>query len=526
MKDSALTRILLVLSSIVLGLLICELLLLLIWGKPSVDLTDQDFRERYIHIYDGFFKKTPSGYTTLRNGGKPVQFGVNKSENEKRVFILGESVAALYPEKNLENKLNAAFPGRGWKAINCGMHSYDSYRTALIAEELVRYKPDLFVLMMGNNDGAYSPAYIPKYRYPLIYRSRALSLIYEFIFPPVAYSDALFRKNLDKIITIAANNDVRLLVLTLPKNHKLPPIIEGSYYLNRESFEPMWLLWKKPLSVLKHYSGAKNKPWWLLAKAAELSGSPDKAIEFYKLNNLNHRNDIIRAQCAGKPDTALVDFEAALLERSGGAPGFEYFSDCNHYWPPVYGLISELAVNSYLKSGLAGGAEGITPALTPNESLVRDTALYFSENSLDRFLTLFPASLNYNAGPGEDSTEIIYFDGLKEFVKLCLRSNPGYFKALRANTGEYTTRTGTRFDLLFITLGGALREEHDHNGALYFLNLAQAAQNRNPLLYLLRGLCYYDLGHKEKANADFRTLNSLQPGYAWLTVHFLEALEK
>ena len=80
------------------------------------------------------------------------KYSVSKDENKKRIFILGESIARLYPEDMLEKELSKYF--NNVDVINVGMGSYDSYRIEKISKEMVQFKPDYVVLIIGNNDGS------------------------------------------------------------------------------------------------------------------------------------------------------------------------------------------------------------------------------------------------------------------------------------------------------------------------------------------------------------------------------------
>ncbi|UCD56338.1 MAG: tetratricopeptide repeat protein [Candidatus Hydrogenedentota bacterium] len=52
----------------------------------------------------------------------------------------------------LRAMLPKADPSRSWEVINAGGVSYASYRMAALMEELIRYKPDLFIIYSGHNE--------------------------------------------------------------------------------------------------------------------------------------------------------------------------------------------------------------------------------------------------------------------------------------------------------------------------------------------------------------------------------------
>ncbi|MEM7354548.1 MAG: tetratricopeptide repeat protein [Acidobacteriota bacterium] len=87
------------------------------------------------------------------------QFPVEKGPNTYRIFTLGGSTTAGRPYDDkvafcrwLGLYLNELDPTRRWEAINAGAISYASYRVVLTMKELVRYRPDLFVVYTGHNE--------------------------------------------------------------------------------------------------------------------------------------------------------------------------------------------------------------------------------------------------------------------------------------------------------------------------------------------------------------------------------------
>ncbi len=86
-------------------------------------------------------------------------FEVNKSPQTIRVFCLGASTMAGFPyEYNaipsefLRDRLIAAFPGKNIEVINTAIAATNSFTVNEFADELVNYKPDLFIIYMGQNE--------------------------------------------------------------------------------------------------------------------------------------------------------------------------------------------------------------------------------------------------------------------------------------------------------------------------------------------------------------------------------------
>lgn len=91
--------------------------------------------------------------------GSSDYFEVNKSPNTIRVFCFGESTMAGFPyEYNaipsefLRERLKAALPDKNIEVINTAMAAINSFTVDEFADVLANYKPDLFVVYMGQNE--------------------------------------------------------------------------------------------------------------------------------------------------------------------------------------------------------------------------------------------------------------------------------------------------------------------------------------------------------------------------------------
>ncbi len=87
------------------------------------------------------------------------RFNARKPPNTYRIFCLGGSTTYGHPYTDstsfcgwLREMLPKADPSRSWELINAGGISYASYREALLMEELVRYQPDLFIVLSAHNE--------------------------------------------------------------------------------------------------------------------------------------------------------------------------------------------------------------------------------------------------------------------------------------------------------------------------------------------------------------------------------------
>lgn len=91
-------------------------------------------------------------------------FSITKQENTKRIFCLGESTMAGFPYEFhatapgfLRDRLQHSLPQYNIEVINVGLSAVGSFVVLDFMEELVDYKPDLFVVYVGHNEfyGAY-----------------------------------------------------------------------------------------------------------------------------------------------------------------------------------------------------------------------------------------------------------------------------------------------------------------------------------------------------------------------------------
>ena len=156
---------------VLFGLVLPLLLLALLEGALALAGAGDDLR--YEDPFVGFapgrdvFSQTelPSGERVWATNPdrlaffNPQRFPVEKAPGTYRVFALGGSTTAGRPYDHrvafprwLELHLTELDPSRRWEVINAGAVSYASYRIAVLMRELVRYRPDLFLLYTGHNE--------------------------------------------------------------------------------------------------------------------------------------------------------------------------------------------------------------------------------------------------------------------------------------------------------------------------------------------------------------------------------------
>ena len=131
------------------------------FGHPSTFFIDEtDGVTRSNHHFGRLFYPPE-----LLRGAYPSRFATQKPPGTKRIFVLGESAAAGYPEpafsfsRILESLLRAACPETSWEIVNTGVTAMNSHAIRLIAAQSARFEPDAAIIYMGNNEvvGPYGP---------------------------------------------------------------------------------------------------------------------------------------------------------------------------------------------------------------------------------------------------------------------------------------------------------------------------------------------------------------------------------
>ena len=318
--------------------------------------------------YDGACRARPQ-----RAGSGAAAFGVPKPAGVKRVFLVGESVAQL---------LGTPGAGSGAEIVNCGMGGYESSRLKDVFSEVLRYEPDLVVVLSGNNEG-------PEYPCPGLgpdLRRRRLRLLERFysltsseLPPAVRASLKTHEERLEAMAAMAAEKKVPLVFCTLPANLELPPpgplplenelFARGLYLFEKKDFKAAAAAFSERLAA----AGTDLHARFYLARALGALGRPAEAREQYlKVVELDPaqgrasgaRNAMIR-RLAARSGAGLCDLEKIFSALSpGGLTGFGLFSDGAHwrqaYGPPVWREIAAAAAAKgiSLKAPAAAGAPG------------------------------------------------------------------------------------------------------------------------------------------------------------------------
>ncbi len=372
----------LILAVSVFLLFSCELILRRrLGGDP--DKMDRLFQNEVLYLDAEskvpFFKRDGADWVTARPRALPQRFPAAKAEGELRVFVAGESVALRLGTRPLEDALGRDFPDRRVRVINCGMGSYDSSRTAAVLMELQAYGPDLFVVLVGNNDGrsqAGGSALLARLNIALreLWTWRlAQDAVARALAPSRserrARVERRFARNLESMAEGAKAAGVPLVLCTLPVNARdYPPL--GALPSSDGDFSWGWASFERG-----HFSGA-------VAGFREFSGrNPDDAMVHYWLARAREkikdpagarweyrkalerdfpdrctpsRNETIRG-VAREQGAALADLER-LFERlsPGGPPGWALFDDGVHFRERTYPAVASAIASS--ASGRKAGA--------------------------------------------------------------------------------------------------------------------------------------------------------------------------
>lgn len=160
------------LAQIALIILAPVLLLLLVEGALrvfNVGYSTELMEPRSVHgqpssCYNLFFNAPFFPPGVIRS---PTFFCMSpqKAKNTYRIVILGESAAAGDPDaaysfgRYLQKMLGERFPATKIEVINMGAVAINSHVSLIMARELAKYEPDLFLVYAGSNEvvGPYGP---------------------------------------------------------------------------------------------------------------------------------------------------------------------------------------------------------------------------------------------------------------------------------------------------------------------------------------------------------------------------------
>jgi len=276
--------------------------------------------------------------------------------------------------------------------------------------------------------------------------------------------------------------------------------------------------------------------------AYECLGKDTKACEMFSQNIFYwqfERNSCIRELAGINKGVILVDFEKKVMEAAEGAPGFDWFIDDVHYWPPVYQMLSDQILSTVFGYEKTSGADVLAAVsrwrwdgykILSTKSILNENIEVQSEmvlqlknpekvkNFLSRTFNHFElTSLLLKQMHGVYPEIVNEIDhGLSSFDISVASGIPSKSAKDESNV----------LSMAYCLLGNVFWQEGRYEAALGCLNKAMQLNNANYLTYFFQGLCYYDMGQKAKAEKNFRKAGILKQDFDWFNVKILDYLAK
>ena len=357
-------------------------------GKPPPDSGAGDERRNFCEeVNKPFFAETVKGsgrYSPQRERAQPAAFIMPKPAGIKRVFVVGESVAAMLDRGEmalyggwLGHRLSAAgiLPRNAndsIEIINCGMGGYEINRVYGVMKEVLRYSPDLIVVLSGNNREGIDEAPCPGTVFEL--RRRKLRLYQRYYSLKASPRQALakaylkaFSGVMDEMAAEAKKAGVPIVFCTLPVNvadiparQPLPFGVQhfssGYKLFYEKKYKPALEEFRAGLNsdpdshFLNFYSG---KALEVLGKGSEAAPYFFKALESGGRATPSLNAEIRRTAAAD--GACVADLEKFIYALSpGGTPGFGQFTDSMH-WRPQY---NRAVWDEIFRSATACGIKG------------------------------------------------------------------------------------------------------------------------------------------------------------------------
>jgi tetratricopeptide (TPR) repeat protein len=463
-----------------------------------------------------------------RESQAPI-FRMDKPAGVKRVFVLGESAATL-----LQNGPDNGAAPKGLQIVNCGVGGYESWRIQGVLKEVLAYKPDLIVILSGNNEGGNYRC--PGLRFEL--QRRARRLLERFYSLRLSKEDAAIRatlkiqeSRLDAMAAAAQKSKVPLLLCALPANlaglgpsgappSDDPQFLAGLAALGKKdlpraeaAFGAMLL--RDPRGLYAHF---------FLARALQAAGRTAEARdEYLKVVSLDprqdrtsrERNSMIR-RVAARRGAGVCDLEGLFYSVSpGGIPGLEQFADGVHWRPAYNRLVWKQVAADGRALGLAWLPE-ITAAVPPaalGDEEVRRTfsyALSYLDNATSALLTREQAEAGFMSERALD---------MLDFLR---RARPGLMERAAASQKEFdalfmgnfwsrgtASRLGQLRPLLAAHLAELALRRGDPAAALALADKAAALDGQKPYFRLVRAGALAALGRLPQARGEIAALYHL-----------------
>ncbi len=448
-------------------------------------------------------------------------FTITKPAGTKRVFVAGESVAAILGGGEAVEK---AVPGL--EIINAGMNGYDSWRIAGVAGELPKYSPDMLVLLSGNNESGSEPcpgprAELRRRRFKLA--ERYYSLAGGPLPPPVLASLGVHEGRLRGMVRAARKAGVPVVLATLPANLMMPPagrppldnpafasaladLEAGAFRRAAGRFSslaagPSADPFSAYYAGLAFYqSGDKARAAAMLARAADLAPSQERAGPA--------RNAMI-ARVAAEEGACLADLDAAFRKASpDGIPGFAQFTDGVH-WTAAYGGLAWNAIFS------AAAGCGI-PAAATYRGLPAAGGAASAEDGAAKRVSYAASWLEGTRISERSVAELGYVLREAPAALAAAASSPKGLSSVFIRN-DWSGATAARLDEIYPGFAANAAEAYRRAGrfrdGLALCDKALAALPGDKELLLLRARLLYGAGRRGEALAAMASLSSSAKGW-------------
>ena len=509
-------------------------------GMPPLKAESRQFKYNYLDIHKKLYKKVREGgidrYVCQRQDYEEYEgFSAVRTFGSTRIFALGGSVA--YNWNGCEDVQEKDF-----EIINCGMPGYDSYRVQIIAKEILSYKPDLIIVLSGNNEFYPRQGFNPKIYYVNKFFSKfwAYRILQDYFLKLDNKSEFAFNrsreqmrldyeKNIRLIVRNAKKKGVSVILCTLPVNFRdCPPL--GRSPLDKQFILARILLengnYLEAIDVFGKFSQDNpNNPlgYYFLGRTYDAMEKYQQAKENYLMSlEVSYRDDTatpsnnktIRQICA-EEEVGLVDLEKIFMDMAPhGLSGREQFLDHCHWWHEYYSLIDEAIVKEIFQNNAIyskmfnsdrpknrvvsslpqfvfpslaefGKNQEYRDSITGNavfNSIMNDNGL--SERAICHFKTLYLMSPNelWNLQFSRERIKELFFDN-KYLTETILDNN----------------FSQKQWPWVLYHIGETYRRLKLYKEALVYFNNAIDLDEKNYLVYLGRALVYHALGEKQKA---------------------------
>lgn len=512
-----------------------------VWGQDYGDYLCREIREP-------FFRASGDSVRMGRREANPISFPAAKPPSSIRILVVGESVARLFWSAEgdaLATVGSRAARGRKIEHLNAGMTAYNSRRIASVLKEGLAYRPDITVVMSGNNEheglelcpGVWEGLERQFRRSPLyrrfspggqdpVERGRELSL-------------ARHEWQLREMLRAAREQGLTILLATLPANEKDFPPDGAARWDSPDLARGLAELGRgRPGEAARAFESrlktAPDDPFahWFLARS--LSKEPARALEHFERAVLLdpkgdrcsvERNAMIR-RITGETGALLVDLAASFRKAAGGPVGGELLSDNVHWHPRLHPLVAAeilLAVQrsdartgagdfdaEVLEREAAAALRAPTPAERREE--LRKTWLYgvrqvsyWAGRDRDGDLNEVPVALLETVGR-EARDWLLESSKSKTALKPLLASN-FWVRDLREDLDLW-------WPVYLAHLGEALRRRGEPAAAVRFLDQAVELSPKRRRYRLWRALALQAAGRKDDARREARELRSSDGRFA------------